>query len=454
MIPIIALFSIVAVVAAIIVTSSMSWKTTVKLALVIVVTEGILRKWVLPQATEIIYFLKDLVLTIGYIKYYLSSDPKYPLRSNFFNITLLTLFAWCVIQVFTPGLGSPLLGLFGLKAYFLYIPLMWLLPSLFESVEDLHEFLRNFLLLVIPVAILAIVQYFSPRDSPLNIYAGTVAGKTSVAIVGENARVTGTFPYITGYSSYLCICFTMLMPLLSLPHIKIWRWLLLLEIALVIGTSFMSGARSLVSFELLFVLGYFSISWLAKPAKALRKFVLPIVLMSAVIPYLFSQAIAGFTSRATTGSDSNSFLERVFSAFGEPLDAMQWKGGFDSYGIGATHPGVAVLRSLLNIGGQIVPPSEGEMGRLVLEIGIIGFLLWYGIRLMLIFSLFKVFLKLETPFLSSLALSVFLLHLINLTTQLVFNNTFGIYYWFLSGFIFLLPELEYRQLYAYQNQSE
>jgi hypothetical protein len=441
---------VVAIVIIVIVPSYLSWQNAVKASLVIAVLEGVLRKWVLPQASELIYFVKDLLLILAYLNYYLGSDPKYPFRSNLFNISLLTLFTWCIFQVFTPGLGSPLLGLFGLKTYFLYIPLMWLLPSLFQSVEELYRFLRNFLTLVIPVAILAIIQYFSPVDSPINIYAGAVAGKASIAVVGENARVTGTFPYIAGYSSYLTICFTILVPLLTLSHVKLWRWLILLEVSLVIGTSFMTGARGLVSFEVLFLVGYFSLTVLTKSAKRLKKFILPIILMLGVIPILFGKAITSFTHRATT---SDNFLDRVFSAFDEPLAAMQWKGIFDSYGIGATHPGTAALGSALQLRNQWLPPSEGEMGRIVLEIGIVGFVIWYGLRLILMFSLFQVFMKLKTPFLSSLALATFLLHAINLTGQLVFNNTLGIYYWFLSGFIFLLPQLEYRQSCIERNQS-
>ncbi|MFM6074201.1 MAG: hypothetical protein ACKPB9_21865, partial [Dolichospermum sp.] len=89
-------------------------------------------------------------------------------------------------------------GLFGFKTYLFYIPLMWMLPSLFQTQEELYQFLRNYLLLVIPVAILAILQFFSPIDSPLNVYARNNLG--GIAVAGENVRVTGTFPYIAGYS--------------------------------------------------------------------------------------------------------------------------------------------------------------------------------------------------------------------------------------------------------------
>lgn len=435
--------------------SSRNWRKSVKLALIIVVLEGALRKWVLPQASDLIYFLKDIILLGAYLKFYSSSEPKYHGKAGFLTITLFLCTAWCAFQIFNPSLGSPIVGLFGLKAYLFYIPLMWMIPTLFESQEELYQFLRNYLLLVIPVAILAIAQFFSPTNSPLNVYAS--GGVKQVATAGENVRVTGTFPYIAGYSSYMSFCFSLLIPLISLPQPKKWQIITFIEALLVTGTSFMTGARGLVLFEIIFLLGYFSLLWLTKPSKAIhntKNFILPTLLISAVVPVFFQKAIQAFFTRATTATDSGSFGERAFSPFTAPVAAMRFK-GFDSYGIGATHPAIPALRSALRIySGEALPPSEGETGRVVLEIGIFGFILWYALRLYLIISLLGMFLKLKTPFLRNLALAVFLFHTINLTAQLIFNNTFGVYYWFFSGFIFLFPQLEYQQLLFYRNQLQ
>ena len=431
--------------------SFQNWRMSVKATFVIVILEGVLRKWVLPQASDMIYFLKDLVLLGAYARFYMGSEPKYHCKSTIFTTTLFMVIVWCVSQVFNPSLGSPIVGWFGIKAYLFYIPLMWMLPSLFQSQEELYQFLSNYLLLVIPVSILAIAQFFSPVNSLINVYGGGVLAK---AVVDGNARVTGTFPYISGFSTYLSFCFSLLIPLLSLRQTKTWQIITFAEALLVVGTSFMTGARGLLLFEILFLLGYFCLLWLTKPSTALRstqKFILPVVLISAVVPIFFSRAIEAFFKRA---NNSDSFNDRVFSAFSEPELAMQFK-GFDSYGIGATHQAVPSLRNALQLSlGEVTPPAEGEMGKIVLEIGPFGFFLWYGLRSILIVSLLRVFLKLKTPFLRDLALAAFLFHIINFTSQMVFNNTLAIYYWLFSGFIFLLPELEYRQLLFYRQQEK
>lgn len=310
MILLVALVGVVAIVSL----SFLNWRRAVKTVLFVVVLEGVLRKWVLPQASDMIYFLKDLILLGAYLRYYLSPEPKYPLKLTFFNIALLMSLGWCIFQVVNPNLGSLIVGIFGLKAYLFYVPLMWMLPSLFDSEEELYKFLRAYLLLLIPVSILAIAQFYSPASSPINVYGGGVEAN---AVVDGNPRVTGTFPYIAGYSTYLSICWTILIPLMSLPHKKIWSFLTLVEILLIVGTSFMTGARGLLLFEILFTLGYFCLLWLTKPSKAFnatKQFVVPILLISTVVPLFFDKAIQAFSKRATTASDSSTFVDRVFSS--------------------------------------------------------------------------------------------------------------------------------------------
>ncbi|MDF5720669.1 MAG: hypothetical protein PUP91_09310 [Rhizonema sp. PD37] len=432
--------------------SSLNWRLAVKVVFFLVIFEGVLRKWVLPQASEMIYFFKDIVLLGAYLRYYLGSELKYPFKISGITIALFMAMIWCTFQAFNPSLGSVIIGFFGLKAYFFYIPLIWMLPALFQSQEELYQFLRNYLLFTIPVCFLAVAQFFSPPSSPINIYAG--GHEANAGFNGFNAvRVTGTFSYISGYTVYLSACFSLLIPLLTLKQPRLWRLLTLVEAFLVAGTSFMTGARGLLLFEILFVVGYVCILSFTQPTTAKRsakQLVLPVILISATLPQFFSKAIEAFSYRAANSSDSKNFLERALSAFAEPTQAMQFK-GFDGYGTGATHQAVPALRKIFNLPfGETLPPSEGEMGRVVLETGPLGFLFWYALRLILIFNLWQVFWKLKSPFLRQLALVAFLFQIINITGQLIFNHTFAVYYWFFSSFIFLLPELESRQLSSYQ----
>jgi hypothetical protein len=77
-----------------------------------------------------------------------------------------------------------------------------------------------------------------------------------------------------------------------------------------------------------------------------------------------------------------------------------------------------------------------------LELGAAGFLIWYGIKLYLIWALWRTRSRLHDPFLKNLALAAFLAHSIQITGQTVVNHTANFYFWFMAGFIFLLPRLD------------
>ena len=206
--------------------SSQNWRRSVIAVLVIAVLEGALRKWVLPQASQLIYFLKDFILIGAYLRFFYfdkSSRPPLPYKNLILSIVGLSL-AWGIFQAFNPSLGSPIIGIFGLKNYYLYIPLMWLVANLFESEADLYRFLRSYMLLLIPIGLLAIAQFFSPPSSPLNVYAPDETGIAVAVGAGGAVRVTGTFSYLAGYSIYLGFCLCMLLPLLTQKQPRLWQW--------------------------------------------------------------------------------------------------------------------------------------------------------------------------------------------------------------------------------------
>ena len=428
--------------------SSLNWRRSVKAVLLVVVMEGALRKWILPQASELIYFLKDFILIGAYINYFFLSERKYQAKSLIRHqlITVLICFAsiWCLFQAFNPSLGSPIIGIFGLKNYLIYIPLIWLVPFLFDSEESLYQFLRTYLLTLIPIGLLAIAQYFSPPDSPLNVYAQE--NPTGIAQVGEAVRVTGTFSYIAGYTTYLSVCFAWLLTLLTRKQPSQWYWLTLVELCLVAVTSIMTGSRSiLIAFGLILV-GYFGIlgiSSLSNLFHSVQKLWMPGVLALTLAIYQFGSAIDVMWSR---GNNSQDILPRITGAFTEVLAFFQYK-GFDGYGTGATFQANGIIRYLFRLPpGEIIPVGyESEMGRIVLDLGPIGFFIWYGLKLALVFALWKTYRKLRRPFLKHLALIAFCFQAVTFTNQLVYNHTAGIYYWFISGFIFLLPRLEQLQ---------
>jgi hypothetical protein len=439
-----------------------NWKTAVKVVFFLTVMEGALRKWVLPQASELIYFLKDLVLLGAYIKFYGTAGirGKFKITNHPLTVLIILVVIWCFVQALNPSLGNFIVGIFGLKTYLFYIPLIWMLPALFPTEESLYKFLRSHLLLIIPVGILGIVQFFSPIDSPINSYAPTTGGVTEVATFGgatsatrSLVRITGTFSYINNYTAYLVVCFGLLIALISIKQPRLWKLIFMLEISLVGVNSLMTGSRTPVIASAIFLVGYLVIRGFTEVSSTLRllkQFMLPLIVAVTFAYIGFNSAINAFFARASGNSD---LLYRISISFLEPFSFIQYK-YVDGFGVGATHPGTVALRAILNLpAGEFIPVGyESEMGRVALEIGPIGFLLWYSLRIAILGSLLGVFWKLRRPLLRQLALAAFLIQLSWLNGQLVFHHTFSVYYWFLTGFVFLLPWLEHRENYYRQQQ--
>ena len=173
-----------------------------------------------------------------------------------------------------------------------------------------------------------------------------------------------------------------------------------------------------------------------------------------VIPLLtwFGVQIAAFEHRF---SESGDLRWRILSAFFAPITHMEYSGLF-GFGTGSTYQGSGPLRQMFGLpeGTPIPVWVEGEPERIMLELGPIGFIAWYFMRLRIIVALWQTFTRLTLPLLRELALTAFLVHLILFLGQMVFHITFLVYFWFLAGFIFLLPQLEWLELNRRKEEPE
>src|SRR2546430_2127721 len=210
--------------------SSVNWRWSVKMALVLVVIEGAIRKWLLPQASDAVYFLKDFVLLGAYLRYFILGDLR--ARATMFlgfRRILVVVSVIVFLQVLNPALGSSIVGVFGFKAYLWYVPLGFMLPDLFETEAELETFLFRYFLLVIPVCALGILQFLFPADSLINTYVATASDISTFGEAGR-VRITGTFSYISGHATYLFVSVAVLLTLLGTVKRMLWRCVILGEL--------------------------------------------------------------------------------------------------------------------------------------------------------------------------------------------------------------------------------
>lgn len=426
--------------------SCLDWKRSVKAVFFLLVIEGALRKWVLPQASELIYFLKDIVLFGAYLKYY-GFSGQWKRNLSGFNLVTVALFinlGWIIFQSFNPSLGSPIIGLWGLRNYLFYSLFLGIIPNLFESEEEFKNFLRSHLLLLIPVGILGIIQYFSPSSSPINAYAPGL--ETNIGIAGfgltNRVRITGPFPFVNNYVPYLVVCCGLLIPFLTIRQTGKQRNYCLIELSLLIINSFMTGSRTTVIAIGLVITGYLICKLITQFSSTIQllKWTIPPAIILTIIAFVrFQDEIDKIFERLLYTGD---LAERILLLFIEPFGYVYLK-QIDGFGSGASHQATGLIRNILRLpAGEFIPTVESEMGKVMLELGFIGFVFWYGLRLVILISLFGLMLKLRRPFLRDLATTAFLIQGIWFTGQTVFHPTFSVYYWFLTSFIFLLPKLE------------
>jgi hypothetical protein len=421
------------------------WRLAVQLVMVLLIFEGAIRKWVFPGAQDLVYFAKDVLLLGVYVGFFRDLPrlrSRLPRQPVLFGILAFgALFG--VVEIFNPGLPNVLVGIFGFKAYFFYVPLIFVLPAALRDDAELHRFLWRYALISIPVGLLGIAQFFSPASSFLNTYARSNED-AYVATFGSSAyvRVTATFSFITGYTAYLLAAVLLILTLLAAGR---WRFrghlLLFGALGMTLLGMLMSGSRGPV---LLLIVLFPFYWWLAVIRErggfaAFARLVVVLALVGGVLTFSGGKAVDAFLGRAAGVGDVSG---RVNAPLLTPWELLP-QVGLLGFGIGATHQTAAALAP------GVVPYSwlhglivEVESGRIILELGPLGFLCVYFVRLYLtIFALVQA-LTLRTRFHRALATGSFLFFLAAIPGGVVFDVTSDLYYWFFAGILMLVVRLD------------
>jgi hypothetical protein len=431
--------------------STARWRAALQLALVVVIVEGALRKWLFRESEQILYFGKDIVLLGCYFGYWRAQGARrYRLPVSAGLITLLGLAAaWAALEIFNVNLPNLWVGLAGFKAYFFYVPMMFVVPACFESDQEIYQFLRRYFLLVIPVGSLALLQFASPATSRLNTYARS-NDEGFVATFGssEHVRVTATFPFITGFTSYL-----LALTILLLAFLAAGKWnfrrdrVLYICVAFALLGMLVSGSRTpIYTMAALFPFYWYFAVFRERDAGAAATRAIMIIGVLSVAGSLFArEAVQAFVGRASASTDTAS---RFTTPILGPWELMP-HAGFLGFGTGATHQMAAALAP------SIIPYSwmhglyaEVESGKIMLELGVIGFVLVYSARLALVAIAFDHARRLRTRFHRALATAAFLYFLGQVFGAPVFDVTCGVYYWFFAGLMMLAVRLDLQAVRA------
>ncbi len=421
------------------------WRGAVQLGMVLLIFEGALRKWVFPGSQDLVYFAKDVFFLGAYLGF-LRDLPRLryrlpPLPAFYSVLVLATIYG--LLQIFNPSLPNLLVGVFGFKAYFFYAPLLFVVPAAFPNDAAIYKFLRRYVFISIPIGLLAVMQFFSPPSSILNTYARTNE-EAYIATFGSSTfvRVTATFSFISGYTAYLLAIAILILGLLGAQR---WRFRGNLLIFAALGMTFlgilMTGSRGPMLLLALLLPLYW---WLAVIRErgggtAFGRLLIAVVLVAAFIVYAGDAALNAFRGRAAGVSDVRG---RLIAPFLSPYQLLP-DAGLLGFGIGASHQTAAPLAP------TVVPYSwlhglivESESGRVMVELGVSGFLLIYFLRFYFAAFAFRQTFLLKIRFHRAVATATLLFSLIAIPGGVVFDVVLDVYYWFFAGLLMLVIRLD------------
>lgn len=169
-------------------------KALIWLYLLLLVFEGSLRKWVLPDYSDVLLIARDPVV----IAIYLLTLARGGFPLNGWVLTTGALTAASYAASLLAGQDNFYITLYGIRTNYLHLPLIWVMATTLTR-RDVENLGKAVLLLTIPMTLLMVAQFESPRASFLNRGVGG-DDETMGQLYGAlgHIRPPGFFSFITG----------------------------------------------------------------------------------------------------------------------------------------------------------------------------------------------------------------------------------------------------------------
>ena len=343
--------------------------------------EGALRKWVLPQLSNPLLIVRDPVVLLIYVLAIKARVfPRNGWVLSLAIIAFLSLAAsFIALWPYLPPSKIALVSIVGCRTNFLHLPLIFLMPRVLRP-EDVKRIGWWALLLVVPMSLLLIAQFQAAPDSLLNRTASG-EGEQITAGLGK-VRTAGTFSFVVGVVAYFALA-TGFLVWAALKRGVYRNWVLFASgIALLIGVS-VSGSRSVVG-ACAVVVSSLLLVLLLRPSAVTRfgQALLVTVVLGFIVTKtpVFKEGLNVLSTRFSAVAESEEqsvvvgLISRVFEGFSEGVRVFP-NAPFFGYGLGiGTNAGAKILTNQTTF-----LLSEGEWARMLLESGpVLGlaFLLW------------------------------------------------------------------------------
>jgi len=369
-----------------------SIKIAIWLYFILWIFEGALRKWILPSlATPLLIVRDPLAIYIILRAFYLKVNfiNPYVVLGSIFTLLGLTI-------TLTFGHGNLFVGLYGARIMMLHFPLIFIIGSVFTK-EDILKMGRVMLGVNILVTLIVYFQFISPQSTFINIGIG---GEVSTGFSGSMGyfRPSGTFSFTNGLSAFYILVSVFLFYFWLSKESCSKILLVASTVALLIALP-LTVSRTAVGGVVL--VGLFALIGSSISLKSILRVLFTIIIIICLFFILqkttsvFNLGTEVFMSRVDEangqeGGLKDSFFMRALNGFTEPITMLLKAPLFvGNLGMG-TNAGAQMLTGKIKF---LI--SEGELGRLAGEQGLVlgGGLI--ALRLILAISLFYKSIKLS-----------------------------------------------------------
>lgn len=334
----------------------------------LLILEGAVRKWLLPDLHQVVFFIRDpfaIAAVVLAVNARLVPLSRLLICALALAVALVLLASYQVV-----GMGySPVVAAYGLRNYCFY-PLVALTAMTVLTRGEILTLVRGTLLIAVPMAALSVVQYLSPASAWIN----RSYGDTEIFTVARGVvRTTGTFTFTAGMACFVaagmaCLAFAL--------HEQSRRRFLapavLVICALGVTTCLVVSGSRTAFMHAAIILGILSVmEFVVPPARRRWRMLIGVPLMLALLvgfaAVTFPTALATLWERQTAAQESGEdFLTRSVGLLGGGFSLMERTQTLGS-GIGGLSVGGASLT-----GGQaFAGGAENESERVILELGLI-----------------------------------------------------------------------------------
>ncbi len=361
----------------------------------LLIVEGALRKWVVPQLSNPLLLIRDPVV----LAIYFYAIPARVFPRNVWMVVLgaiafLTML--CTFVQLWPYVSPKTIALvagYGFHANYFHLPLMFVMANVLRP-EDIRKFGWWTLVLLIPMVLLMIAQFRASPDAFLNRTAGG-EGEMMTTAMGK-VRTAGPFSFVIGVMSFFALATAYLIWGVMKPGLYN-NWLLAAAGCAILIGIVVSGSRSVVGACVLVVASLVFVVFL-RPDNVNRfaQVLIVVVILGLIVTRMpvFREGLRVMTTRFTEVAEASettvtgSIFWRLWSGFTDPFYVLP-KAPLLGYGLGiGTNAGAKLLT-----GHALFLLTEDEWTRIFLESGPVLGLAYVFWRVFLAFHVFWLCLK-------------------------------------------------------------